>query len=461
MPTSSTSAGLGVSPRYGHLVRAGDATTATRLLVAVFFCGIFEGAARKWFLPPGIPELGYLAYLSKYIAFWLICIAVVPSAPPSRTMLEYRGSLQVGLAILFCGALLSAFSGFSVAGAFLTVVMTMVGPVLAYLAAPRIRTVSFVHVFRWIAVMSFVPAALGLVQFDLPVNHVLNKYLGDTSWTSVVTDLGRVRATGTFSFISGMTAMTLVCVWAGLSLHEIGSTTRDRLLGLAAVVSGFVCGFAALSRGAVFLGLALLAVRLLLVGRDRQLIALIILGGLGFSYLSIDRPTSQIELEVTLTSGVFVRHSRSDSVLDRLGSWGDQLAEATDAVPLGNGFGLSQVGGQAVDTGRRVLVSYEAELARLVAEVGVLGLLGVAIIRIGLLLALFHAWRNMGDSSVRNALLLSMATLGTFFVSNTAFNHVAAGFVWPIAAISLAWTSLGERAQRSGPPRSGAATRGS
>lgn len=428
---------------------ARDSALARRLLVVVFLCVIFEGAARKWLLSSEIPELSYFAYLSKFVAFWAICIAVSPPAQMPRAVIEFRGWLHVGLVMVLGGALMSAFSGFSVAGAFLTIVMTVVGPILAYLVAPRIQSANFVRVFQWIALMSLVPAALGLVQFELPVTHVLNKYLGDSGWTDVITDLGRVRATGTFSFISGMTSMTVVCVWAGLSLHAISSRTRDRLLGLISVASGFVCGFAALSRGAIFLGVALLAVRLLLVGRDRVLVVMVVAGGLGFGYLVADRPTSQVEFEVTLTSGVFVRHSRSDSVLDRLGSWSEQLAEASDAVPLGNGFGVNQVGGRAVDTGQRKLASYEAELARLVAEVGILGLVGIIVIRIGLLLVLFRAWRDMAHSPARNALLLSMAALGAFFVNNSAFNHVAAGFVWPIAAIALAWASRGERIRRT------------
>jgi hypothetical protein len=414
-------------------------------MIAVFFCVIFEGAARKWLLPSGTPEFSYFAYLSKFLAFGLIGVVVSASISPSRCLREFSGYLQVGLTMLFCGALLSAFSGFSMAGGFLTIVMTVAGPILAYTAAPKIWTLDFRQALRWIAVMSLFPAVLGLIQFELPVTHVLNKYLGDTSWTDVVTDLGRVRATGTFSFISGMTAMTIVGIWTGLSLRTLSARPYDQILGLVAVAAGFICGFAALARGAVFMGLALLAVRVLFVGRDRQLLILILAGALGYGYLGIDRPTSRAELEVSLTSGVFVRHSRSDSVLDRLGSWGSQLSDASVAVPLGNGFGLNQVGGRAVDTGRRVLASYEAELARLVAEVGILGVLGVLFIRVGLLLALFHAWRGMAVSPTRDALFISMATLSLFFVSNTAFNHVAAGFVWPIAAMALAWAANGEK----------------
>jgi hypothetical protein len=417
--------------------------------MAVFFCGIFEGAARKWLLPTGIAELSYLAYLSKFLTFGLAGIAVAASVAPTRCLLEFRGYLVTGLAMLFCGALLSAFSGFNVAGGFLTMVMTVAAPVLAYLTASRIRTANIALVLRSIAVMSIFPAVLGLIQFELPVTHVLNKYLGDTSWRDVITDLGRVRATGTFSFISGMAAMTVLCIWSGMSLRTLSTRVRDQFLGLVTIVSGFICGFAALSRSAIFLGMALVAVRLIFVGRDSKLLILIVIGMLGYGYLSINRPTTQLELEVTLASGVFVRHSRSDSVLDRLGSWGSQLAHASYDVPLGNGFGLSQIGGQAVDTGYRVLVSYEAELARLVAEVGVLGLLGVLIIRIGLLLALIQAWREMAESPTRDIVLLSIVTLSLFFVGNTAFNHVAAGFVWPIAAIALAWTSNGERTHRA------------
>lgn len=433
---------------YWSLAQKRSSQLITRLIIAVFFCGIFEGAARKWLLPASFSELSYLAYLSKFIAFWLVCFAAAAPISPSRSMLEYRTFLQAGLVLLACGAMLSALGGFSFAGAFLTIVMTVAGPLLAYLATPNLRKANITRVLQGIALMALFPALLGMIQFDLPANHVLNKYVGDARWTDVVTDLGRVRATGTFSFISGMSVMTVLCVWAGLSLRTISARAHDQILGLTAVVAGFMCGFAALSRGAIFMSLALLAARLAFIGRDRQLLAVIIVGALGYTYLSVGFPTSQPKAEVSLTSGVFVRHSRSDTILDRVGSWGNQLLHASENVPLGNGFGLNQIGGKAVDTGRRVLVTYEAELARLVAEVGVLGVFGVLAIRIGLLIALFHAWRRMAASPTRDALLLSMATLSLFFVSNTAFNHVAAGFVWPIAAIALTWASHGENVGR-------------
>ena len=40
-----------------------EAKLNTRLLIAVFCCGIFEGAFRKWLLPEDFPELSYFAYL--------------------------------------------------------------------------------------------------------------------------------------------------------------------------------------------------------------------------------------------------------------------------------------------------------------------------------------------------------------------------------------------------------------
>lgn len=430
---------------YRAVFYEGWSGLSTKLLVAIFFCGIFEGAARKWVLPTSIPELSYLAYLSKFLVFFLIGIASAVSIAPSRTLFEFRGYLHLGLFMIFCGALLSAFSGFSIAGGILTLVMVVVGPVLAYVSGSKVQLANTTQVLRWIAILSIFPAVLGVIQFGLPATHVLNKYVGNSSWTDVVTDLGRVRATGTFSFISGMSAMAVVCVWTGLCLRTLSAKNSDRLLGLATVVAGFVCGFSALSRSALFMGLALIGARLLLINRDRQIFVLMLIGAIGYGFLSFDPPKSRDGLDVTLTNGVLVRHSLSDSGLSRIESWMSQFSAASSDVPLGAGFGLSQVGGRAVDSGRRALVSYEAELARLVAEVGVLGVLGVLTIRIGLLLALFHAWRRMLPSPTRDALLLSMMTVFLFFVSNTAFNHVAAGFVWPIAAIGLAWGAIGER----------------
>lgn len=431
---------------YGPLVQSRSSRLITKLVIAVFFCGIFEGAMRKWFIPASIPELSYIAYLSKFIAFWIVCFAIAAPATQSRSQLEYRAYLQAGLILWACGAMLSAVGGFSITGGFLTIVMTVAAPLFTYLATSNLRGANMHMVLKSIALMAIVPAILGLIQFDLPPNHVLNKYLGDHKWTEVISALGRVRATGTFSFISGMLAMTVVCIWAGLCLRTISEKFQDQILGLVAVIAGFVCGFAALSRGAIFMGLALLAMRLFAFGRDRQILVIIIIGALGYTYLSVDLPRNRSGADISLTSGVFVRHSRSDSVSDRFSSWGIQLLDASEKVPLGNGFGLNQIGGRAVEIGRRELVTYEAELARLVAEIGVPGLIGVLVIRIGLLLALFHAWQRMPASPTRNAVLISIATVGLFFVGNTAFDHVAAGFVWPIAAIALAWASNGERA---------------
>lgn len=421
-----------------------ESLLATRLFVLAFVCTIFEGAARKWFVPADFSELSYFVYLSKFIALWLVCVTIPATAPLSGCLYEFRGYLRIGLILLTCGALLSAMSGFNLAGAVLTFVMAFVCPVMGYLAATRATMADRTRILQWIAVLSIFPAILGLIQYDLPVNHVLNKYIGDSSWKDVITDLGRVRATGTFSFISGMTVMTLVAIWAGICLRIVGSGLRDRVLGLIAVLSGFACGFTALSRGAVFMGIALLAVRLVLVGRDRQLLALTVIAVLGYGYLSIDRPTDQRQLQASLTSGVFERHAHSDTVVDRISSWGEQLSDASARVPLGTGFGMNQIGAQAAETGHHSLKSYEGELARLVTEVGILGLLGMLVIRLGLLLTLLHAWWRMAESPMRDVLLLSTATLALFFVSNTAFNHVAAGFVWPLAAIALAWASIGE-----------------
>ena len=321
---------------YPQVVDRISVKVNTALLIAVFVCGIFEGALRKWLLPEDFPELSYLAYLSKFIVFWMISVASSVSVPPSSVQNEFKSYLQAGLALLFFGALLSAFSGFSVAGAVLTIVMVVVGPVLAYTVAPRIQQADVVKVLRWIAAISIVPAALGVIQFDLPVTHILNKYVGETSWSTVVTDLGRVRATGTFSFITGMSAMAVVCVWTGLSLRILNTKKYDRMLGLLALFTGFACGFAALSRSAIFMTLTLLAVRLLFIGRDRQVLILVLIGALGYGYLSLNRPTSRAEFDVSMTNAVFVRHARADSLMDRIESTIQQISDATSDVPLGN-----------------------------------------------------------------------------------------------------------------------------
>jgi hypothetical protein len=418
--------------------RPATGSRAERWLLLVFLCGILEGAVRKWFLPEDPVEISYLAYLSKDIALAGLCVTC-PAQTPGPLTKGFARFLGPGLLLLAAGAILSALIAVNWAGAFLTVRSLVVLPLLAYLAASRLYQVDATRIAGWITCLTLLPAGLGLVQFELPPDHVLNRYLGAGSADAVITDLGRVRATGTFSFISGMASMSLLVAWAGLFLQSTAGSRRHLYwLGLAGILSGLVCAAAAVSRSGAFLAIGLLLGGFLFSNfKSRLLVLLLIISAILVQVGSEDDGLS--DPPAALATVVFQRHAQSDSILDRATGNFEQLSMAFQETPLGAGFGIGQVGGAAVAAGQRQLRAHEAEFARIITETGFLGIFGVLIIRLGVVLTLFSAWRHLPASADRTSVFISALAVLFFLVRNTAFDHVASGFTWPLVALSLAW----------------------
>jgi hypothetical protein len=272
----------------------------------------------------------------------------------------------------------------------------------------------------------------------LPPDDVLNIYVGTDSWREIITAQGRVRATGTFSFISGMASMSLLATWAGLFLWST-ATDRGRTLWLggAAILAGLICAATAVSRSGTFLATGLV-LGVVFLSRSRKFLILPLIGLAIFSSMtssddqSFDSPT-------VLTTAVIHRHASSDSIFDRATAMFEQLSMSVQGAPLGAGLGIGQVGGVAVTTGEWRLLVYEGELARIVLETGILGLVGTALLRLGVVLALFSVRSRLPTGAGRDSALTCALAVLLFLAGNTAFDHVASGFVWPLIALSFTW----------------------
>src|SRR5205807_10581449 len=114
-----------------------------------------------------------------------------------------------------------------------------------------------------LALLTIINFALGVVQNRTGAESVLNRYAAPNVAITVV-ETG-VRATGTFSFISGLGVMAVVGIWAGLVLLSLRNSTRYRFLGGCSIVAGFGCSLAAVSRGPVLIGAVMVAVWLAFV----------------------------------------------------------------------------------------------------------------------------------------------------------------------------------------------------
>jgi hypothetical protein len=404
------------------------------LLLLSFFLAVFEGAARKWvFL--GMPAAGYALYFSKDLAFAAALFLAKPrEAFPLAN--SFRNWVGVGVALTLIGSVVAAFNELNLIGAVLTIRATVVLPVFAVIAMNRFRDIQSNRTMWLLALCGLANFALGTLQFSLPADHILNTY-SDTS-LDVVQIEESVRATGTFSYITGLSVMSTFAVLAGLSLM---SEARAFSLGVGgiAVIGGIGCGLVSVSRAPILMAAVIILGWLLFSGFVQArlvqavgslcVIAVIINFTVGSDFLAkytsvILNRNAEAQQNETLSSRTI------EPLLETF--------DVMDAAPLGIGLGSEQVAGVWATTGKANFARFEAPWPRLVLETGILGALGFAITSIGTLLVLWTAAKNACCTAQRGIMVATLFTAASFFATNVIFNHISSGMLWPIIGLVLA-----------------------
>ena len=395
---------------------------------------VVEGAIRKWDsrFSEGIPR--YLAYFSKDIVFGLLLLLPVQNVF-SAANTEFGRWLWPGCLLFAVGGGLSCVYGFNAVGALLTVRAAVVLPVVAFLAVRRLGGVPVRHVAWLLAALTALNFGLAIVQNHLPGDHFLNKYA--TEMENVVELDSGVRATGTFSYISGLGVMSGVGIWAGLALLSLSRRPWEQVGGYVALAAGLGCGLASVSRGPVVIDLAMVVVWMVasrvghrLIGRS--VLAVVLVAGLAWGIGSVATFSR-------LGQDLLKRNEQAgDTIQER--AFG-QLAEAGEAIESevqGRGLGTEQVGGNYARSGEMTFTTYESQLPRIVLETGVAGLVGFLVICGGALWALQRARREAAAREENAMLLATQLLLLPMFYSNIIFNHTTSAFVWMIFAVVLA-----------------------
>lgn len=404
------------------------------VLLAALTMIVFEGAFRKW-VPPFQGGIGkYLMYFSKDIIFATVIFFPARRAP-SAALKTFQAWLLPGCALLTTGALISCIHGLNPVGALLTTRATIILPVIAMLAVPRLVGLPLRRIALLLALWTVLNFALGVEQNRLPPDNILNRY-SEADQQIVAVESG-VRATGTFSYITGMSIISSVGIWAGLVLMGLAKNLWQRAGAWATLAAGFGCGLVSISRAPIIVAAAMAAGWLILSRKNvsvftRSLFAgvfcLVVATGIGVTPVFSD-----------LTHGLVQRSEEAgDTVNQRAFGQLGELVNATLAAPLGNGYGTQQVAGQYYDTGQMGLNGFESPLPRLVMETGGMGLIGYLLVCAGALLALERSKREARSTGARAALLATQLLLLPFFYGNVIFDHTASAFVWMIFVAVMA-----------------------
>jgi hypothetical protein len=273
-----------------------------------------------------------------------------------------------------------------------------------------------------------------LLQNRLPVDHTLNRYVASDSEVAALESA--IRATGTFSFITGLEVCAFVGIWAGMVLLSVAPGAGTQAGGLVTIFAAFGCGLASISRAPLIAGAGVLSAwawssrtwfkHSRAICLSTLIITVMIIAGLAPMLLGLGR-------------AVVERHETGgDTFVNRAFGQLNEAVEAAAMSPFGAGCGSEQIGGNYASKGVMTFTTFENQMPRVILETGVLGLAGFLMICAGAILALQNSKKGMSNSRMRATLLATQLLLACLFYTNVVFNHTASAFAWLIFAAVMA-----------------------
>ena len=203
-----------------------------RLLTIFFLYVTFNGAVRKWLLTDSLT--GNLL-LGIQIGFPLVFALLMKTKSYNR----FTFSVMVGYSILLIGMAFNPLSHsmlHGVVGYFLHVGVFL--PLLIYFDDRNAFPVERMNkLFLFVVLFELL---LGIVQFMSPYDSIINKYVRDMSefgGIAMLYGVNRVRITGTFSYIGGITSLF---TFFGFWLWGLRLTKGSPLLIYALLIAGAV-----------------------------------------------------------------------------------------------------------------------------------------------------------------------------------------------------------------------------
>lgn len=428
---------------------ASGSRAALFLLAVSLACCVLEGAARKWWLGGDTSTASKCAYLSKDIV--MACFLLLGRGRPNRLTRMGKPLLTLGLALLALGTIMTASLGVEPVGAVLTLRTFFILPIAAFAAGQLLPPDALRKFALWIAMFSLPMAPLATLQFFSPSGSRLNRYstmeAKEDATTSGVSE--RVRATGTFSYITGLSEFSMLAAWAGIITFSLAKTRGIRWLGYGGLAAAGCCALATVSRWAVLVILGLVAVWAICGGKfGRKVQMALAMGITGFAAIYLSGVWHSAE-EVIGT--VYLRHEAGhDSVGHRLWYQFILPMNALAESPLGEGLGSQQASATNDQIGRRGLKgTYESAWGRTILELGLVGLAGFLATCGAVFVPAWFAYRTSPQGEGRTVMAVTGAALAARALLGFQFNHVTAYFFWSLAAAFLA-TSPAVRQQRIG-----------
>jgi hypothetical protein len=278
---------------------------------------VLEGALRKWLLPDSLQPLAYGA--KDVVATLFIIRHPLPRIRAAIKEVRTAG-LVVGV-ILLPALVLGVFH--NPLAAISTYKNAVLWPAFAVHLAPRLSGRVINRLLPVLAILTCGVAVLGAIQFASPMGAAVNRYawreMGAYVPVAGFGSLTGTRATGTFSYISGMSGFGVFAFSLGLWRSLQPTTYRQRLFTGLAAAAGVCCALESGSRAPVVMFAAMFIAATLVARRVKVLLRV---------------------WGVLLSVGLAVVFILGPGVLDAfVGRW-----ESTNDTILGRATGLNEKG---------------------------------------------------------------------------------------------------------------------
>ena len=404
-------------------------------VVALILWVIFAGVVRKWILP----QFSDLIFFFNHIILTGIYCRYLSESIIKRHPVFSRHPINIFLLVFvvwggFCA--LNPEVPSALVGILGLIIYFYYIPVI-YLFPYLFKTKA--EMFKWLKIFVIVSTPLlilGVIQFLLPYDHILNQYVqGDVEDIAFVGKF--VRITSTFSYITGYTTYLNILILILVYLLSLGNLSKKLsrcfyILFALAIVNLFMTG----SRGPFFVTVFSIIIYLVIIGVVNtsqfklilpRLVAVLIVSG-----VIMLTPFGQ-----DATSAFVSRTTSNEDIIPRLvDTFTTPFRFAKDVGLYGYGLGTTYQGAIALVgySTRRFFgaMEFEEEPERIVLEMGVVGFIIVYFLRLLLITWFFNLSFKLKDPELRSLALIILLFQLQFLIGLNAlvFNHTSHIFYW-------------------------------
>ena len=424
-----------------------------RSVKAALVIVIIEGALRKW----AFPQLSELIFFLKDFVLIGAYLSYFFSSSSPKRLIPQNDTIKLLLSLFVTWALVQAFNpalGSPVIGIFGLKNYLIYVP-LIWVVPALFNSEEELYKFLRTYLLILIPVGLlATAQFFSPADSPLNVYAREqTTGTATFGSLNSVRVTGTFSYLTGYGIYLATCfslllpmltrkqsrLWTGLAYAELA------LIAITALMTG--------SRGAVF------TIGLILVGY------FVLQGFSGFSSIFHSIRRFLLPALVVVILLLYQYRSALDAFWLRVTSNSDLAGRISRAFlqpftfAQGQNFGGYGTGAtyQANEIIRNLLnlppgepihTGYEAEMGRVLLELGWVGFLLWYGFRLVLLLLLWRIYQKLKQPFLRRLALSIFLIQAISFPGHMVFNHIAGIYYWFLNGLAFLLPNLERIANR-------------